>query len=420
MKTGVLIAVVAVVVVAAVLGGLYVTHSGPFRGSGSGTTGGGGGGPGSGSGETYSAAAALAGPSTSSVSGGPWSLAGGVGVATTSAATVNTTTLNTTFAAGLCHPHILSTASSLSSVPSTSASASSGVSNAWVVLYVNSTAGVLEVAVFGGVVTPLLTIGIYGGCGTGVAAVSLPSGYLDSPAAAATAYNNGGSGFVASHSAYDLEEVLVPAVTVNSSGTLSSTPSTWEITYTDCNVAADDGTTLGGAAPAQFTAGINATSGAFIRGFPSTIGCASATGSGGGGGGGSTAKNTFQNVTEDFVFTQQHTSKTTFWNNGSLVTTLTNLTAGGVTVTIENNTTGVAVSTSGMTFQIVNITFAWISVYNFSSNTWNNTGASIGDPLAYTVFSLNSTASLKGEKIVLTATASAPVTGSTSAVLGKA
>jgi hypothetical protein len=416
MKIGIVIAVGVVVVVAAVLGGLYATHSGPFQANGSSSPGGGGG-----SGETFSQAAALAQPSTSPVSGGPWTLVGGVGVVTSSAITVNDTTLNTSFAGGLCQPHFLSSESSVTSIPSTSTSGSSGTTNAWLIIYANATAGALEVAVFGSVVAPVLTIAVYGSCGLGASALSLGANYVNSPAAETTAYNEGGSTFVAAHPSYNVEEILVPTVTEKIDGITTTSGSTWEIAYTDCNVAADDGATLGGAAPAQFLASINATTGTFIRGIDSTTACASSggAGGGGGGGGGGNAKNTFSNVTEAFFFSQQHTSKTSYWNNGSLVTTVTNLTAGEVTISIENNTTGVAVSTTGMTLQIVNISLAVISVYSFTTNTWNNTAISVGNALTLTVFALNSTASLKGDKFVVTAIGSAPVTGSVSAVLGK-
>jgi hypothetical protein len=411
MGMGVVIAVVVVVVIAAVVGGLYATHSGPFHtnGSGAGSPGGS-----SGSGGTYSAAASAASPTTSSVAGGPWTLAGGVGVVTSSSVAVNSTTINASFGGGLCRPDFLSTDSSITSIPSSSNAASTGLTNAWVVFYSNASAGILEVAVFGGVATPLLTIGAYGSCGLGASSVGLPASYLDSPAAAAIAFNEGGSTFVASHSSYNLEEILVPTVTDTIGGKTTTTQASWEIDYTDCNIALDDGTTFGSAAPAQFYASVNATSGAWIRGLNTTFACPSLTG-----GAGVTAKNSLENVTDDFAFTQQHTSKTAYWNNGTLYTTLSALTVGDLAISVENNTTGAAVSTVGMTLQIVNITLATLSVYNFATSTWSNPSVSIGVASALDLFSLNSTSSLKGDKFVLTATTSAPATGSISTALGK-
>jgi hypothetical protein len=402
---------VVIVVVAAIVGGLYATHTGPFHTNG---TGSGNGGSSSGAGETYSQAAAAAQPTTSSVAGGPWSIAGGVGVVTTSAVAVNASTINASFGAGLCKPIFLSTESSVTSIPSTTTSASAGTTNAWVVFFSNSAASVLEVAVFGGVATPLLTISVYGSCGLPASSVGLPGTYVNSPAAALLAFNGGGSAFVAAHSTYDLEEILVPTVTATIGGTPLTTGASWEISYTDCNIAADNGGTFGGAAPAQFLASINATTGAWIRGLNTTNECPSAAG-----GGGTSGKNTLSAVTEAFAFTQQHTSKTSYWNNGSLYTTLTALSAGDLVVSIENNTTGAAISTTGMTLQIVNITLVTLSVYNFGTSTWSDPGVSIGVSGAYVVFSLNSTSSLKGDKFVITATSAAPATGSESAALGK-
>jgi hypothetical protein len=411
MATMAIVAVVVIVVVAAIVGGLYATHSGPFHANG---TGAGNGASSSGSGETYSQAAAAAQPATSSVAGGPWSVAGGVGVVISSAITVNSSTINASFGGGLCNPVFLSSDSSLSSIPSTSTTASAGLTNAWVVIFSNAAAGVLEVAVFGGVATPILTIAAYGSCGLAASAVTLPGAYVNSPAAALTAFNEGGSAFVAAHTSYNLEEVLVPTVTATIGGHVTTTGASWEISYTDCNIALDDGSTFGDAAPAQFLASVNATTGAWIRGFNTTNECPSLNG-----GGGTSGKNTLQAVTEAFVFSQQHTSKTAYWNNGSLVTTLSALTAGDLVISIENNTTGVAVSTTGMTLEIVNITLVTLSAYNFGTNTWSAPSVSIGVSGALNVFSLSSTSSLKGDKIVITATSAAPATGSESAPLGK-
>jgi hypothetical protein len=416
-KMGIVAAVVVIVVIAAVVGGLYAAHIGPFASSSSGPGGGA-----SGSGETYSQAAAAAQPTTSSVSGGPWTLSGGAGVVVSNSVAINATVINATSGGGGCGTQLLSGASSITSIPGTSSSPSSGTSNAWIVYYSNATSALLEVAVFGGTATPLLTQGEYGGCLTGLSGLGLPANYVDSPAAATTAYNAGGSSFVTAHPSFNLEEILVPSVTVTYGGYVTTTPASWEISYTDCNLAADDGTTLNGAAPAQFTASVNATTGGLVRGLNATTACPSLGPSKGGGG--PPVKNSLANVTEYFTWEQQHMGHAAYWNNGSFYTTLNTLTTGDLTVSIENNTTDAAVSTAGMTLQVITSGgsgYVFLSTYNFTTNTWNDTSVGIGTASSATnILTLNSTSSLKGDNIVLTATNSAPATGSVSAALGKA
>jgi hypothetical protein len=251
--------------------------------------------------------------------------------------------------------------------------------------------------------------------------VSLPTPLINSPQAASVAYSSGGSTFVTNHLSYDLSEILTPTDRISFGGSTTVLSAAWEVTYTTCNLGADDGTTLGGAAPAEFLATVNASTGSLVRALNLTaVTCPSATPGGGGNGGGNT-KNSLQNVTVAFVLSQQHAGKYSFWNNGSLITSLTGLTLGDLTVAIENNTTGVAVSTSGLSLEVIDgFTFSVLAVYSFSSNTWNNTGLAFGTFSSNThILTLSSSMSLKGDKIVLTATASAPATGSVSAPLGK-
>ncbi len=414
-----ILAVVAavVVIVVVILVGLDLGHVGPFStsGSGTGTPGGGGG-----SGQTYTDAVATAQPSTSSVPGGAWTATAGISVDVATSHAVNSTDLTSLSSGAGCGAKLLSSSSSITSIPSTSTSASSGTSNAWIILFSNKTLAVLEVAVFSGTATPLLTLTSYGSCVSTTNALSLPSPLVNSPAAALVAYNSGGSAFISAHHLYDLAEILTPTVTISFGSFKHVLPAAWEISYTTCNMGADDGTTLGGEVAQGFVASVNASTGALVRALnESTVTCPSATPGGGGGGGG--AKNTLKNVTYVFVLSQQHAGPGAFWNNGSLVTSLSSMTVGDLTVAIENNTTGAAVSTSGITLAVIGgFSFAVLSVYDFSTNTWNNTAVGFGTSASAThILSINSTMSLKGDKIVLTATSAAPATGSVSAPLGK-
>jgi hypothetical protein len=410
------IVVAVVVIIAALLGGLWAAKVGPFAPASSSSS---SSPPPSSSGETYSAAAATATPSASSVGGGPWKIAGGVSVVISTSITVNSTALNSTAAGAGCHARLLSQASGITSIPGTSASASSGLSNAWIILFANASIGILEVAVFNGVATPLLTLSIYGGCSTGVSAVGLPSSYVDSPAAASLAYNYGGSAWVKAWPSYDLEEILVPSISVTFGGHTTTENATWEVVYTDCNLGADDGTTLGSyQSPAQLTVSINATTGAFVRALNTTTACASAS-SGGGGGGGGGGKPSLSSSCYLPFSEESSTPPPTYWNNGSLICTIKALTGADVTVSIENSTTSSPVSTTGFTLEVMNeTTLAVVSTYNFGTNTWSSPGADVESLYGPLFWVLVTSATMAGNKIVVTATASAPATGSISGVLG--
>jgi hypothetical protein len=404
-KTGIVIAVAVVVVAAVVLAGLYVGHVGPFSTSNTGSTGPGGG---SGPGETYAQAAASAQPAATSVSGGPWNLGGGVGVLDSTTLAVNETLLNATAGAG-CTVTVLSTASSVTSIPATSAAPNAGTSNAWLIGFANASLGTLEVAVFGGVATPLLTQTEYGGCLPGLTAVGLPTPYVNSPAAAEVAYADGGSDFVSTHMGYDIEEILVPGETFQG----HTLPSTWEIDYTDCNLGAGDGTTLNGEAPAQFLASVNATTGLQFRGLNTTTACPTVSSSHTGGG-----KPTFESQLAEFNFPFQQQVGANYVTNGTLfLTTISPFPARDVTVAIKNATTSDPVSTAGITLELQNYTTGEVwSVYNFTTNTWNDTSTNLES--VYGQFSIISTTELINDKIVLTATSAAPVTGSVHVPIG--
>lgn len=393
----VLVVVIVVIVAAVVLAGLYFGGVGPFAAAKTKTSSGNNGGAG-----TFSEAATTATPSVSSVNGGPWTLIGGVGVQISTPVAVNATALNATASGGGCSAKVLSGASSVTSIPSSTSSPSSGLTDAWIIWYANASDGVLEVAVFGGSATPIITLGIYGGCATGVTALNLPSDYIDSPAAAATAADAGGASFQGKYGSVDVEYILVPSVSTSFGGTAIS--ASWDIEYTTCALGADNGKTLSGEAAAQFTASINATSGTLIQSENTTAACTSASGPGGG-----TTALSSDCYTLPF---QEENMGATYWNNGTLACSVDTLTAGDLTVAVENNTTSAAVSTSGFTLQILNLSNdAVVATYNFGTNTWSVPSTPVGFSF-FDEWVLTTPASMSGNKLVISATDSAPVTGS--------
>jgi hypothetical protein len=392
-----LVVVIVVVVAAVVLAGLYFAGVGPFASaktkSPSGTSGEAG---------SFSQAATTATPSVSSIDGGPWTLIGGVGVQISTAVAVNSTALNATASGGGCSAKVLSGASSVTSIPSSTSSPASGLTNAWIIWYANASNGVLEVAVFGGSATPIITLGIYGGCATGVTSLNLPSNYIDSPAAAATAADSGGASFQGKYGSVDVEYILVPSVSTSFGGATAS--ASWDIQYTTCALGADNGKTLAGESAAQFTASINATSGKLIQSENTSEACPGASGPGGG-------KTSLSTDCYTVPFQEENVGAT-YWNNGTLACSVDTLTAGDLTVAVENNTTSVSVSTAGFTLQIVNISSdAVVATYNFGTNTWSVPSTPVGFSF-YDEWVLTTSASMAGNKLVISATASAPVTGS--------
>jgi len=103
--------------------------------------------------------------------------------------------------------------------------------------------------------------------------LALPSGYIDSPAAAAAAYADGGSSYAANHSAVDVSFTLSPTISFSSSGPTAVHVGAWEVTLTNCDESGATGTTLDGKPPSQFTDEVNVTSGVAGGGSTGTTTC---------------------------------------------------------------------------------------------------------------------------------------------------
>ncbi len=395
-----------VVVLAAVLVGLYAAKVGPFAPSTSPSSSSGGG---SGAGETFKAAATTATPAAATVSGGPWSLVGGTGVQLSASVTINQTLLNESFDFG-CHTHALPGAATLTSFPATTSSSSSGDSNLWVVIFGNSSGYALEVAVISGVATPVLIVPSFQTCGTSSGLLSLPSDIEDSPSPAAAAWSGGGSGYAANQSTYDVEMIVLNVTGFGGP--------VWVVTYTNCNPSEPtSGATLDGKSPAEFTSVFDAVNGTRVYATNTSTSCPvlSGSSSGGGGGGGGSGKPSISGC-EMISIPENITG--TYWYNASAVCpfNVTKMTTGDVSISAVNNTTGLAVSsTAGWSLVIQNVsTYPYVNVsqYNFATKSWNDTTypiLALGDS-DYWV--LTTPTNVSGDRLVITATSSAPCTGS--------
>ncbi len=263
-------------------------------------------------------------------------------------------------------------------------------------------------AVINGVATPVFTAVSFQSCSIGGGTDKLPFTPVNSPVAAAAAWAADGPTYAAAHSSFDTELIMVP-YEVDSHGT--ALYPTWIVSYTNCNPTSN-GATLDGKAAAQFTAEVNATTGKFVAGFNTTTACPVIHGGGGGGGGGKSSIDSCR------IVSFQANVTGTYWYNGSAICpfNVTKMTTGDVTVSAVNNTTGTPVSTAGWSLVVQNAsTFPFVneSHYNFASKTWNNTNypilALLGD---YDYWVLITPANVSGDRLVITATASAPCTGS--------
>jgi hypothetical protein len=412
---------VIVVVVIVALAGLYAAGVGPFSKSGSGSPAGvGSAGP-----ETYSQAAAQASSASSGVAGGPWTLEAGIGIISPISLSSNASNLNNS--GDGCTQKVLPGDSVVTTFPSTNAAASSGTTTTWLIELSNASGWTLDVAVFGGTATPLTEQLGFGSCESGLSeTASLPAGVIDSPAAASAAMAVGGDTYASGQSSYFVEYFLTPTVQLDAFGSKTTTPGFWLVSLTNCDPSRPGGSTTDGNPSAQFTAELNATTGKLISSENSSIGCGGTgkTIPGGGGGGGGGGKPTFLAATDTITEYQQNNSNTSnlVWYNNATFGAVsgveaTSLTLANITVQIENNTTGAVLPTTGWTLQLTNFTTI-VSTYDFGTNTWSHPGQKYGNDLSPYWFELNTSTNMTGDKIVWTATATAPVTGSISSPIG--
>jgi hypothetical protein len=397
-------------VVVIIVAGLYVVGVGPFSKVGSAST------PPADE-LTFKEAAAVAAPVTPGVPGGPWTVYGGGGIQSPVSVPLGASQLAATFRIAGCPGTLLSGSSTVGSVPASTSLGSSGRSAAWVIDFINAAGETLRVAVYGGVATPVLEYKGEAGCSPEATVGGLPASYVDSPTSASTAFAAGGSTFAAAHASIDVENLLVPQITITGSGTPATTPAEWRVTLTTCNLADPTGATLGGTSPAWFDAVVNASDGQLVSAQNLTTACPVVTGSTG-----NTTTTSLPEHTSDFEMFQVHVGNS-FWNNGTFLNNATayGIPVGDLVVSIENSTTGAAVPTTGFTLAIVVTGSSYVlSAYSFGTNTWNVTEAYTGQPADHNGLALETPGSMSGEKIVLSASPAAPFTGSVSARLGVA
>ncbi|HYK93250.1 MAG TPA: hypothetical protein VEY07_04315 [Thermoplasmata archaeon] len=267
-----LIAVVVVVVVIVVILALALTGVLPFFKSSSG---------GNAASSSFSGSRAAAQSAANGYPGGSWSLFGAAGVAPSASASVPTSNLTGVVTSSGCTTTLAATAPATISVSAMS-DVSGGLSDAWLFLFKNSSGNtVLLVDDISGSAS---VIGTLGGSNCFMGALgfitTIGSNVVDSTAAAATANSAGGSAFIAAHpGAFAAFNLIAGASAFG-----FTTPSTWSFDYSAC---AFSSTATGTAA--QFTATIDATTGALKSASNTTTTCTgffSGNGTTGPGGGG--------------------------------------------------------------------------------------------------------------------------------------
>lgn len=212
-------------------------------------------------GETFAPAAVAANKAVGSVAGGPWELVAAIGYAP---AFGSQTSGNSTLGSGCSITPVVGTIVSSVYVPAFSGSFSSGAATWWGMFYFNpSTQHVLLVEVTEGAATPLLIAS--GACVAKLQNVSpVPPNLIDSSAAAATVWDQGGSLFASVHSKLSLNLEMAIAGGGTFDG-YSLPGATWLIDYSPCPPLGLGGPT--GSQP-ELEALVNATSGSLLAPFP--------------------------------------------------------------------------------------------------------------------------------------------------------
>ena len=229
---------------------------------------GGFGSPSSGSGSpdgTLSSAESLAGPY---LTGGEWKLLFAEGVAPT-----NSTLLpvNDTSVPGCTLETLHGTVPGTLSLPAFSGNLSGGTASAWLLEYQNASATGFLVVVTTGASVELAAIVSGTVCAASEGALlPLPGDVVDSSAAAAAVAADGGFAYLAAQSNRISLSMTLGSFDVN--GTL--TGPVWTFAYSPCTLSLTGG--LGGpTSGTEFTAVVNATTGAVLLATPSSVSCAS-------------------------------------------------------------------------------------------------------------------------------------------------
>lgn len=223
-------------------------------------------------GTTFLPAWTAADKAANSIPGGPWELVAAVGFAP---ATASETSGNSTLASGCTVTPAGGTITTSVYVPAFAGSFSAGAATWWGMFYLEpSTRHVLLVEVTDGTATPLLIAS--GTCLSAYQNLSaVPPAIVDSSAAAATLWNDGGSAFVSAHPGLSLNLEMAIAGGGTFDG-YSLPGATWLLDYTPCPPL---GLTGPGGSQPQLEAFVNASSGSLLVPFPleTTTNCSMGT-----------------------------------------------------------------------------------------------------------------------------------------------
>lgn len=217
---------------------------------------------------SFEGAASAARSSVTSVRGGPWTLEGGVGVASSGPSTANTSFVNSNNCTFQPVP------SPLPSVvrPAAYGMFSDGDAPWWSLIFVNSSEqGLLFVDVLNGTAYPVAT-GTGACVGTLVALGSLPTTVVDSTTVASTFWSDGASSFVGYHSTTALSLVMGVVAGGGIPGSpYSFTGATWILALSSCT-----GGSAASSTEPVFLQLFNATTGApESEAISTTLSCAS-------------------------------------------------------------------------------------------------------------------------------------------------
>jgi len=411
-RTLVIAVVAAVVVIVVVIAALWAGGVGPFSKSSTG-----------GSVETLATASGQAqSAADGQSSGGSWTLESAVGFLAPVSGSENISSLSALASESGCTFKWASGAPQTISVSGSSVSPSSGEASAWIFSYYGSSE-ILDVWESGGSAYALFSLS-GGDCALlSDLTVSSSSSTPNSASVAAAAWADGGSAFASNHTGgvsttYD----YTAATSISVDGFTDTTPGSWTVSLSNCNDFASTASTFDGKAGSTFSVDVNVTTTIATDPTVTPTTCSSGISglggsSGGSGGSGGSSVAFSSNAEASFPF-ETNNSAGTYYNNGSLIVfgSGITLTLGELTVSIENASTGSAVSTSGFSLAYLNIeTSAVDATYDFTSNTWSDASLAVGSTYE---FELVTPHSMAGDQIVFTASSSAPVTGSVSSTIG--
>ncbi len=345
-RTALVVVVAAVVVVVVIVLALALAGVLPFfKGSASGPA-------------TFGGSRAGAQAVADHYPGGSWVLFGADGVASKNSTSAPTASIagglagtGCTFTAAPGAPTLLTL--------STTSDVSQGVSGSWLFLFKNASGmGVLAIATINGTAT---VIGSVGGvsCFSGYLGLigTLGSNVIDSSTAASTANSNGGSTFLAAHPYAFATYSILAGVSFLGFG---SGPQ-WTVTYSACPL-----NPLTTSTAQEFTATINATSGALTHAGTTSATCTPLSSTG--------PSNTPIGTALALGSPTEGTNGTAFTYTFSIVAAGGGLTLNDMTFQVQNSAGG-PVAVGAATLYVTNLVGSAVASFSFALNSWTSGGS---------------------------------------------